>query len=108
MFYLRTLRMGEENASRKLLIRRIYSMVVSQMENKKKRIQVQDIQDKKGDRFVRYVDEFEYLISSAISLGFITGVEQRAHFFALFTAFPSCFFLPDFTKEPLLRYTIEL
>lgn len=59
----------EENASRKLLIRRIYSMVVSQMENKKKRIQVQDIQDKKGDRFVRYVDEFEYLISSAISLG---------------------------------------
>ena len=59
----------EENASRKLLVRRIYSMVVSQMENKKKRIQVQDIQDKKGDRFVRYVDEFEYLISSAISLG---------------------------------------
>ena len=59
----------ENNASRKLLIRRIYSMVVSLMENKKKRIVVQDIQDKKGDRFVRYADEFEYLLSSAITLG---------------------------------------
>jgi predicted AAA+ superfamily ATPase len=44
-------------------------MVVSLMENKKKRIVVQDIQDKKGDRFVRYADEFEYLLSSAITLG---------------------------------------
>lgn len=59
----------EEHASKKLLVRRIYSMIVSQMENKKKRIQVQNIQDKKGDRFVRYADEFEYLLSSAISLG---------------------------------------
>ena len=59
----------EETASKKLLVRRIYSMIVSQMENKKKRIQVQDIQDKKGDRYLRYVDEFEYLLSSAISLG---------------------------------------
>ena len=59
----------EEHASKKLWVRRIYSMIVSQMENKKKRIQVQNIQDKKGDRFVRYADEFEYLLSSAISLG---------------------------------------
>jgi predicted AAA+ superfamily ATPase len=59
----------ENSASRKLMIRRIYSMVVSLMENKKKRIVVQDIQDKKGDRFVRYADEFEYLLSSAITLG---------------------------------------
>ena len=59
----------EESASKKLLVRRIYSMIVSQMENKKKRIQIQDIQDKKGDRYLRYVDEFEYLLSSAISLG---------------------------------------
>jgi predicted AAA+ superfamily ATPase len=59
----------DNSASRKLMIRRIYSMVVSLMENKKKRIVVQDIQDKKGDRFVRYADEFEYLLSSAITLG---------------------------------------
>ncbi len=59
----------ENNASKKLLIRRIYSMIVSQMENKKKRIVVKDIQDIKGDRFTRYIDEFEYLLSSAISLG---------------------------------------
>lgn len=59
----------ENNTSRKLLIRRIYAMIVSQMENKKKRIVAKDIQDIKGDRFARYVDEFEYLLSSAISLG---------------------------------------
>ena len=59
----------ENNASRRLLIRRIYAMIVSQMENKKKRIVAKDIQDIKGDRFARYVDEFEYLLSSAISLG---------------------------------------
>lgn len=59
----------EVNAGRKLLIRRIYSMIVSQMENKKKRIVVKDIQGKNGDRFTRYVDEFEYLLSSAITLG---------------------------------------
>ena len=59
----------ENNASRRLLIRRIYSMIVSQMENKKKRIVAKYIQDIKGDRFARYVEEFEYLLSSAISLG---------------------------------------
>ena len=59
----------ENNASRRLLIRRIYAMIVSQMENKKKRIVAKDIQDIKGDRFARYVDEFEYLLSSSISLG---------------------------------------
>lgn len=59
----------EEHASKKLLIRRIYAMIVSQMENKKKRIVAKDIQDIEGDRFARYVDEFEYLLSSAIALG---------------------------------------
>ena len=59
----------EEKASRKLLIHRIYSMIVSQMENKKKRVVVKDIQGQKGDRYARYVDEFEYLLSSAIALG---------------------------------------
>lgn len=58
-----------ENESRKkLLIRRIYDMIVSQMENKKKRIVAKDIRDKKGDRFEWYAEEFEYLISSGIAL----------------------------------------
>ena len=58
----------EKEASRKLLIRRIYDMIVSQMENKKKRIVAKDIRDKKGDRFEWYSEEFEYLIASGIAI----------------------------------------
>lgn len=58
----------EKEHSKKLLIRRIYEMIPSQMENKKKRIVAQDIRGKKGDRFAQYQEEFEYLISSGISL----------------------------------------
>lgn len=58
----------EHDNGRTLLIRRIFDMIPSQMENKKKRIVAKDIQDKKGDRFSRYTVEFEYLISSGITL----------------------------------------
>ena len=58
----------EKEHSKKLLIRRIYEMIPSQMENKKKRIVAQDIRGKTGDRFAQYQEEFEYLISSGISL----------------------------------------
>lgn len=58
----------EKEHSKKLLIRRIYEMIPSQMENKKKRIVAQDIRGKEGDRFAQYQEEFEYLISSGISL----------------------------------------
>ena len=58
----------EKGHSKKLLIRRIYEMVPSQMENKKKRIVAQDIRGKEGDRFAQYQEEFEYLVSSGISL----------------------------------------
>ena len=56
----------EKEAVRKLHIRRIYDMIPSQMENKKKRIVAKDIQDRKGDRFSNYMEEFEYLINSGI------------------------------------------
>ncbi len=59
----------ENEASKKLQIRRIYDMIPLQMENKKKRIMVKDIQGKKGDRFSNYVEEFEYLINSGITIG---------------------------------------
>ena len=59
----------ENDNNKNLLIRRIYEMVPSQMENKKKRIVAKDIRDKKGDRFSYYMDEFEYLISSGITIG---------------------------------------
>lgn len=59
----------EVDFGRKLRIRRIYEMVPSQMENKKKRIVAKDIDGKKGARFAQYRDEFEYLLSSGITLG---------------------------------------
>ena len=58
----------EKEHSKKLLIRRIYEMIPSRMENKKKRVLAQEIRGKKGDRFDQYKEEFEYLISSGISL----------------------------------------
>ena len=58
----------EHNNNRKLKIRRIYDMVPSNLENKKKRVVFQDIEAKKGKRFADYQDEFEYLISAGIAL----------------------------------------
>lgn len=58
----------EDNYGKKLLIRRIYEMIPSQMENKKKRVVAKDIQNIKGDRYENYSEEFEYLVSSGISL----------------------------------------
>ena len=58
----------EKEQSKKLLIRRIYEMIPSQMENKKKRIVAKEIRGKEGDRFAQYQEEFEYLVSSGISL----------------------------------------
>lgn len=52
----------------KLKIKRIYDLIPSSLENKKKRIVVQDIENVKGKRFSNYQDEFDYLISSGIAL----------------------------------------
>lgn len=52
----------------KLKIKRIYDLIPSTLENKKKRIVVQDIENKKGKRFSNYRDEFDYLINSGIAL----------------------------------------
>lgn len=52
----------------KLKIRRIYELIPSNMENKKKRIVVQSIENKRGKTFNNYVDEFDYLISAGIAL----------------------------------------
>lgn len=56
---------GEEN---RLKIRRVYDLIPSNMENKKKRIVAQNIENKKGKRFSDYRDEFDYLISAGIAL----------------------------------------
>ena len=52
----------------KLKIRRIYDLLPSNIENKKKRVVAKSIEDKKGKTFNDYVDEFEYLISAGIAL----------------------------------------
>lgn len=53
---------------KKLKIRRVYDLIPSNMENRKKRIIVKNIDNKKGNTFDKYKDEFEYLISSGIAL----------------------------------------
>ncbi len=55
----------EEN---KLKIRRVFDLIPSNMENKKKRVVAQNIENKRGKTFNDYADEFEYLISAGIAL----------------------------------------
>lgn len=56
------------DVEKKLKIRRVYDLIPSNMENKKKRVVVQKIENKKGKTFGDYQDEFEYLISAGIAL----------------------------------------
>lgn len=58
----------EEDHKKKLKIRRIFDMIPSNLENKKKRVVIKDIEDKKWKRSDDYIDEFDYLISAGISL----------------------------------------
>ncbi|MBE6269052.1 MAG: ATP-binding protein [Bacteroidales bacterium] len=58
----------EEDHNKKLKIRRIFDMIPSNLENKKKRVVIKDIEDKKWKRSDDYIDEFDYLISAGISL----------------------------------------
>ena len=53
---------------KKLKIRRVYDLVPSNMENKKKRIVAQEIEHKKGKIFSDYHNEFDYLVSSGTAL----------------------------------------
>ena len=57
-----------EGTHNRLKIRRIYNMIPSNLENKKKRIVAKNIEDKKGKRMSDYTEEFDYLISSGIAL----------------------------------------
>lgn len=58
----------EELHDRKLKIRRIYDMIPSNLENKKKRIVINKIEDKSWKRADDYLNEFYYLISAGIAL----------------------------------------
>jgi len=58
----------EKKANRKLKIQRIYDMIPSNLENKKKRVVAKDIEGKNGKRMTNYQDEFDYIISAGIAL----------------------------------------
>lgn len=58
----------EDDNGKKLYVKRIYDMIPSQMENKKKRLLANEIQSKKSDRFSHYEQEFEFLTGSGIAL----------------------------------------
>ena len=59
---------SQYDEERKLKIRRIYDFIPSNLENKKKRIVYQQIENKKGKHFADYADEFEYLTNSGVAL----------------------------------------
>lgn len=56
------------DTERKLKIRRVYDLIPSNMENKKKRVIAQSIEEKRGKTFADYQDEFEYLMCAGIAL----------------------------------------
>ena len=56
------------DAENRLKIRKIYELIPSNLENKKKRVVVKSIENKIGKRYSDYEEEFEYLIHSGIAL----------------------------------------
>lgn len=58
----------EEENGRKLKVRRIFEMIPSNLENKKKRVIIKDIENKSWKRSENYQDEFEYLIYAGVAL----------------------------------------
>ena len=52
----------------KLKIRRIYDLIPSNLENRKKRVVYKQIENKTGKHFADYADEFEYLTNSGVAL----------------------------------------
>lgn len=58
----------EKEHNKRLKIRRIFDMIPSILENRKKRVIIKDIEDKNWKRANDYLDEFEYLISAGVSL----------------------------------------
>jgi predicted AAA+ superfamily ATPase len=52
----------------RLKIRRVYDLIPSNLENKKKRVVVKKIENKSGKQFSDYEYEFDYLVESGIAL----------------------------------------
>ncbi len=56
------------NPADNLKIRRIYDLIPSNMENKKKRMVAKEIEQKKGKTFADYQEAFDYLVNAGIAL----------------------------------------
>lgn len=56
------------DSAHRLNIKRIYELVPSNLENKKKRLVFKDIENKNSSRSVDYAEDLEYLVSSGIAL----------------------------------------
>lgn len=59
---------SQYDKERKLKIRRVYDLIPSNLENKKKRVIFKQIEQKPWKEFNDYTDEFEYLSASGIAL----------------------------------------
>ena len=68
IYELYTLDASKYDEDHRLKISRIYSLVPSNLENKKKRLVYKDIEDKRGKRANDYIEEIDYLVSSGITL----------------------------------------
>ncbi|MDO4511716.1 MAG: AAA family ATPase [Bacteroidales bacterium] len=62
----------------KLKIRRIYDLIPSNLENKKKRVVFKNIEGKRWKKFTDYADEFEYLVASGVALG-VNAISNPKH-----------------------------
>ena len=59
---------SQYDTEHKLKIRKIYDLIPSNLENRKKRIIYKDIENKRGKTFADYADEFEYITNSGVAL----------------------------------------
>ncbi len=59
---------SQYSLSERLKIRRVYDLIPSNMENRKKRLHFNDIEEKKGKAARDYEDEIEYLVSAGVAL----------------------------------------
>lgn len=59
---------AQYDSRNKLKIRRIYDLIPSNLEKRKKRVQFNDIENKRGKYMATYQDEFEYLVQSGIAI----------------------------------------
>ena len=60
---------SQYDTENRLVIRKVYDLIPSNMENRRKRVVVKDIENKKGhSQFSDYSDEFDYLRNSGVAL----------------------------------------